>query len=250
MLARLVTSLAFFGLTFAYAGANDLPAQEAVAAETQIDMPKLSEELGWLIGRNLNQPPFQFDVERVIEGIRSSVAGKEAPMQEVEYAKQLALLQEQAYQQMADKNLKTAEEFLASNASKSGVRVLENGKVQVLDQEEGTGPALAENGPVLVEYVGKFADGAIFSASAPNEPVRLGLAEVVPGFSKGMLGMKQGGKRTLYIHPDMGYGNSSTLGPNQLLIFEITLVDAHPAEGEDISSAGDQSEAAQETPAA
>ncbi|MFZ4099203.1 MAG: FKBP-type peptidyl-prolyl cis-trans isomerase [Chlamydiia bacterium] len=250
MLTRLLLSLALLGMTHAYTvQAEEAPAQDAVAAETQIDMPRLSEELGWLIGHNLNQPPFQFDVDRVIEGIRSGVAGREAPMQEVEYAKQLALLQERAYKQMADKNLQTAEEFLAVNAQKPGVVTLENGKLQVLDVEEGSGPAVGEAGPVLVEYVGKFADGSVFSASAPNDPVRLGLAEVVSGFSKGMSGMKQGGKRTIYIHPELGYGNSSTLGPNQLLVFEITLVDAHPAdapEGDDLSSTMEQEHPAEE----
>jgi peptidylprolyl isomerase len=212
-------------------GAGALFAEEA-PAEVQVDMPQLSKELGWLIGKNLAQPAFQFDTEKVIEGIRAGIAGEEAPMSEVEYARQLAVLQERAFKEQAAANLKAADTFLAENKKKDGVKTLdEAGKLQIQDLEKGSGEAVADGATVMIEYVGKFIDGNTFSASSPNEPIRLNLGEVVPGFRQGLLGMQKGGRRVLFIHPDLGYGASSALGPNQLLIFEVTMVDpSAPAE--------------------
>ncbi len=195
-------------------------------ADSSVDMALLSKMLGYLIGKNLNQPAFQFNVDQVVAGIRDGVAGKEAPLSEVEYHRQLAVLQEKAFKEQAAANLKTAEEYLAKNRTKSGVRVIdEAGKLQIEDIRKGSGEPVRDGASVMIEYVGKFADGNIFAASAPNEPIRLNLAEVVPGFRQGLIGMQKGGQRLLVIHPDLGYGTSSPLGPNQLLVFEVTMVD-------------------------
>ena len=39
--------------------------------------------------------------------------------------------------------------------------------------------------------------------------------------------MKEGEKRTIYIHPELGYGTSGYLPPNSLLVFEIEVVKAN-----------------------
>jgi peptidylprolyl isomerase len=38
--------------------------------------------------------------------------------------------------------------------------------------------------------------------------------------------MKEGEKRRLYVHPDLGYGTTGQLPPNELLIFDIEVVKA------------------------
>ena len=214
---------------------------EDALEDVKVDMPLLSKELGWLIGKNLAQPAFQFDTDQVIQGIRDGIAGKDAPMSEVEYARQLAFLQERAFKDQAAANLKSADEFLAENRKKEGVQVLDDaGKLQIQEIASGSGDGVADGANVMIEYVGRFLDGNTFSASAPNEPIRLNLGEVVPGFRQGLLGMKKGGKRVLFIHPDLGYGGSSALGPNQLLVFEVTMVDpSAPAEPADSQNSSD-----------
>lgn len=47
--------------------------------------------------------------------------------------------------------------------------------------------------------------------------------------------MKEGEKRRLFVHPDLGYGTSGHLPPNALLIFDIELVkaDSHDQDNND-----------------
>ena len=56
---------------------------------------------------------------------------------------------------------------------------------------------------ITVNYTGKFEDGTVFDSSLAEgrEPLHtvLGNGNLIPGFEKGLLGMKEGEKKTLNI---------------------------------------------------
>ena len=60
-----------------------------------------------------------------------------------------------------------------------------------------------------------------------KEEEKICLEEVIPGLRSGLVGMKEGEKRIVYIHPDFAYGTSGCLPPNALLTFEVELVQAN-----------------------
>ena len=58
----------------------------------------------------------------------------------------------------------------------------------------------------------------------------------IPGLKSGIIGMKEGEKRTIYIHPDRAYGTQGYLPPNSLLTFEIELIKANAPEADTADS--------------
>jgi FKBP-type peptidyl-prolyl cis-trans isomerase FkpA len=110
-------------------------------------------------------------------------------------------------------------------------------ELQKIDVVEGTGKE-ARGGSVTVHYTGWLHDpskadghGSKFDSSHDRrEPFefRLGAGQVIRGWDEGVAGMKVGGKRTLIIPPEMGYGArgaGSAIPPNATLVFDVELVD-------------------------
>ena len=97
------------------------------------------------------------------------------------------------------------------------------------DTVVGTGDVAISGSRVTVNYVGHFVDGKVFDSSlARNEPFQfiLGKGMVIEGWDKGIVGMKVGGKRTLTIPPELGYG-ANDYGPipgGSTLIFDVELL--------------------------
>lgn len=190
-----------------------------------VDVAKVSEAFGHLLGKNLESMGMKFDIAKVIQGLKDSYDGKAAPMSEVECIQAITAAQEVVFKETASENLKKAEKFLAENQTAQDVKSLENGKLQYRINKEGKGATVDENSNPLIRYTGKFLDGSVFGASKEEEMVHLD--ETIPGFSKGLIGMKEGEKRTLFIHPDLGYGTHGYLPPNSLLTFEVEVVQAN-----------------------
>jgi peptidylprolyl isomerase len=193
--------------------------------ETRPNVERISEAFGHLLGKNLDGMGMKFDIAKVIKGLQDASEGKTAPMSETECVQAITAAQESAFKETASENLKEAEQFLATNKEASDVKTLEEGKLQYKVTHEGKGAVVDENSTPLIRYTGKFLNGTVFGASKEEEVVHLD--ETIPGFSKGLLGMKEGEKRTLFIHPNLGYGTHGYLPPNSLLTFEIEVVQAH-----------------------
>ncbi len=95
----------------------------------------------------------------------------------------------------------------------------------------GTGATAADGDEIVVNYVGALYDGKVFNnsftAGSTFGPFQLGAGAVIPGWDKGIVGMKVGGRRELIIPPSLAYGKSgsgSTIPPNSTLIFVIDLL--------------------------
>lgn len=197
----------------------------------------ISEAFGNFIGRNLNSPGVQFDLESIIKGIRNGASGKPSPMTDQEYEQAMHKLQEKAYETLSKDNLSAANEFMKLNAQKEGVVQIEPGKLQYTTLTEGHGDVVAAHSTPLIQYTGKYLDGTVFGSSKEvGGPIAIPLDQTIPGFSKGLLGMKEGEQRRLFIHPDLGYGTLGNLPPNALLIFDIEVVKNDSHENSDLNA--------------
>ena len=106
--------------------------------------------------------------------------------------------------------------------------------LQIKNNIEGEGAEIVNHSKIKVHYLGMLEDGTKFDSSYDRgEPFsfQIGLRQVIEGWETGIIGMKVGGKRTLIIPPELGYGERGAgelIPPNSTLIFDIEIIDSQP----------------------
>jgi len=128
--------------------------------------------------------------------------------------------------------VEVADEGQSASALQSIQGAIQSGDFAELvteDLVEGTGAEAATGDTLIVHYAGILPDGTQFDNSiARGEPFQfvLGAGQVIPGWDRGLVGMKEGGRRILLIPPDLAYGDRATgnIPANSPLIFEVLLI--------------------------
>ena len=123
--------------------------------------------------------------------------------------------------------------FAIQSARAAGETTTPSG-LRIIDVTPGTGPVPHAGQTVTVNYTGwLFVDGKkgkkFDSSLDRNEPFSfpLGQGQVIKGWDEGVATMHVGGKRTLIIPPDLGYGARGAGGvipPNATLMFDVELL--------------------------
>jgi peptidylprolyl isomerase len=105
--------------------------------------------------------------------------------------------------------------------------------LKIADTKVGTGAIPRAGQTCVMHYTGWLYQngkkGAKFDSSVDRgTPFEfpLGQGKVIRGWDEGVATMKVGGKRTLIIPPDLGYGHlgAGTIPPHATLIFEVELL--------------------------
>jgi FKBP-type peptidyl-prolyl cis-trans isomerase len=103
-------------------------------------------------------------------------------------------------------------------------------RLQIRDTVVGKGAEATSGRTVVMHYRGRLADGRPFDSSyVRGQPIEfvLGKKMVIPGWERGVAGMRVGGRRTLVIPPSLAYGaagHGPTVPPFATLTFELELV--------------------------
>ena len=130
---------------------------------------------------------------------------------------------------------------LSIDSSQSTAMAQAKGKImttasglQIEDSVVGTGASPAKGQTCVMHYTGWLYENGVkgkkFDSSVDrNEPFEfpIGMSRVIKGWDEGVATMKVGGKRTLIIPPDLGYGARGAGGvipPNATLIFDVELL--------------------------
>jgi peptidylprolyl isomerase len=106
--------------------------------------------------------------------------------------------------------------------------------LKITDTQAGTGATPRTGQTCVMHYTGwLYQDGkkgAKFDSSVDRgQPFEfpIGTGRVIKGWDEGVATMKVGGKRTLIIPPELGYGARGAGGvipPNAALLFEVELL--------------------------
>jgi peptidylprolyl isomerase len=106
--------------------------------------------------------------------------------------------------------------------------------LKIIDTQPGTGASPTTGQTCVMHYTGWLyengAKGKKFDSSVDRgQPFefKIGVGQVIRGWDEGVATMKVGGKRTLIIPPELGYGARGAGGaipPNATLIFDVELL--------------------------
>jgi peptidylprolyl isomerase len=122
----------------------------------------------------------------------------------------------------------------SASAQSAAKPITTSSGLQMIDTKVGTGASPRPNQTAIVHYTGWLyengAKGKKFDSSVDrNEPFEfpVGAGRVIRGWDEGVASMKIGGKRTLIVPPQLGYGARGAGGaipPNATLIFDVELL--------------------------
>ena len=103
--------------------------------------------------------------------------------------------------------------------------------LRVEDLQLGEGKAAVKGALITTQYSGWLEDGTVFDSSyTRGKPFQcvIGTGRVIKGWDQGLMGMKVGGKRKLWVPAHLAYGDrqiGAHIQPNSNLIFEIELLE-------------------------
>ena len=211
--------------------------QSSAALET--DSQKLGYSLGSVLAEQLKQ--FEgVDTDALVKGIRDTMENK--PL-EIESQERFRLIEaarkeqerkrQEKLQEEAETNLKKGQDFLKENAKKAGIVTLDSG-LQYKILKAGKGAKPQETSEVVVHYEGRLLNDTVFDSSYQrNQPATFRLNQMIKGWTEGLKEMPQSSTWELYVPADMAYGPGGIpgrIGPNELLIFKVELLEVKEEE--------------------
>jgi peptidylprolyl isomerase len=103
-------------------------------------------------------------------------------------------------------------------------------ELQIEDLQTGDGKAVVKGALITAHYTGWLEDGTVFDSSVQKgRPFQcvIGTGRVIKGWDLGLMGMRVGGRRKLFVPAHLGYGERTVgrIPANSNLIFEIELLE-------------------------
>lgn len=193
---------------------------------------KASYGIGLQMGQQLAQSGLEgLNVAAIAKGIATSLTGDMPELEIDEINNALQAIHTRAEEARAEASKAAAAEgeaFLADNALRPEVTVLESGlQYEVLT--EGTGEIPTADKTVRVHYHGQLTDGTVFDSSVSRgQPAEFPVTGVIKGWVEALQLMPAGSKWKLAIPQDLAYGErgaGASIPPYAALVFEVELLE-------------------------
>ncbi len=222
----------FFAIAGIFLWVGQVQAADDPALKTHKD--KVSYIIGLDIGKTFRMQGVDIDPDLLVRGLKDSLGEKKLLLSDQEiqetmstFQKEMMARQEAQAKQLAEKNKKEGDAFLAENKKKEGVKTLPSGlQYKVIKAGSGKKPTI--NDTVTAHYRGTLINGTEFDSSIRRgKPASFAVKGVIPGWTEALQLMEEGAKWQLFIPANLAYGERGAgreIGPNATLIFEVELI--------------------------
>jgi FKBP-type peptidyl-prolyl cis-trans isomerase len=220
-------------VSFALVGCGDKKAADTKTATKGLETAeqRVSYGMGYQIGQKVaNQPGMKMDQAAFVLGVQDAMAGSGLRCDEKTLDAAFMEVQKKVAAEMEAQgrvNLQAANDFLAKNKGRAGVKATSSGlQYEVLKKGFG-GAKPKPTDKVRVHYHGTLIDGTVFDSSVQRgQPVEFAVNGVIPGWTEALQLMSVGDKFKLYVPPGLAYGPRPVgkIPPNSALIFEVELI--------------------------
>jgi FKBP-type peptidyl-prolyl cis-trans isomerase FklB len=236
-------SVSIFTAQFAVAQTPKTPVKKAPASTAKPATPKpvaantsgpmkntidsLSYAIGMNIAANLKQQNIKCNTDMLASAINHVLSGQQTALEPGAANAYIQGYFQNETMKKAVANQKAGDAFLAANKTKAGIITTASG-LQYQVVKEGTGAKPVSTDKVRVHYHGTTIDGTIFDSSVQRgEPAEFGVTQVIDGWKEVLQLMPIGSKWKVFVPANIAYGPQGppSIGPNQVLIFDLELLD-------------------------
>ncbi|PCJ42267.1 MAG: peptidylprolyl isomerase [Moraxellaceae bacterium] len=192
---------------------------------------RVSYGIGRQMGDQLKQNPFDgMVIDDVLAGLADVLNGQElavAPEDMDAAFREISAVMQEKQAEASKEHTAAGEAFLAENAKKDGVTVLESGlQYEIITKGDGELP-VAES-TVRTHYHGTLTDGTVFDSSYDRgEPAEFPVNGVIAGWTEALQLMPVGSKWRLTVPYNLAYGEQGAggeIGPYATLVFDVELL--------------------------
>jgi FKBP-type peptidyl-prolyl cis-trans isomerase len=168
------------------------------------------------------------EVERVLQGLKDSIAGEAMELDARTYQGRLQALSRARIAKAAEEEKLVGTELLAKAAAEEGAVRTDSGLV-ITEVQAGSGSSPQPTDTVKVHYHGTLRDGTVFDSSVERgTPQEFPLNRVIPCWTEALQRMKVGGRSTIFCPPDIAYGDRGMppdIPGGSVLRFEVELLE-------------------------
>ena len=197
----------------------------------ETEMEKVSYIIAYNMAQGLKgQGLDSIDATSVSQAYKDVFAGNESFISEEESKDIMQVFSEKMMTRQAkevEAGANIINEWLSDTIKAQEVQTTESGlKYQVIVEANGSKPSI--NDKVMVHYYGTLADGTKFDSSFDRgNPTKLGVNQVIPGWTEALQLMSVGSKWKLIIPSELAYGAQGAGGaipPNTDIYFILELI--------------------------
>lgn len=128
----------------------------------------------------------------------------------------------------SDEEIKSFDDTIAGYVKKNNLDMTKSDSgLYYKIHEEGEGEPIKQTAMISAIYTGKLLDGTVFDEQ--KEPMELTLKNLVHGWREIAYYLKPGGKATIIIPPQLGYGQQKLpqIPESSVLIFDLEIVEVY-----------------------